>query len=269
MSTVRLKSREISYPESDGKPMAETDVHRDGMVSIIERLRWRFRGQRVYVSGNLFIYYEEGDSSKSLAPDVFVVLDCDPRRRRPFKTWEEGKGPDFAFETTSAKTRREDQGPKKKRYAQIKVPELFLYDPLGDWLNPPLQGFRLVHGDYERIAPEPDGSIVSRTLNIRFTLQDGELVMLDLGTGERLLDDAERAWEERTRAEEEKHRAEQERDRAEQEKNRAEKEKDRAEQEKRRAEAAERRLAEEEAARTKLEQELARLKKKRPKGGSA
>src|SRR5262249_29136487 len=43
--------RDRLYPESDGKPMAETDIHRDWMVCIIERLKWRYRRKRVYVSG--------------------------------------------------------------------------------------------------------------------------------------------------------------------------------------------------------------------------
>src|SRR5713226_5574893 len=100
MRTKRKAPAEIYYPESDGKPMAESDVHRDWMVWIIESLRFFFLGQRVYVSGNLLIYYVEGDAKKSVAPDVFVVKDCDPKRRKIFKVWEEGKAPNFAMETT-------------------------------------------------------------------------------------------------------------------------------------------------------------------------
>ena len=63
----------IVYPESDGKPMAETDVHRDLMVDSIQMLQHHFRDEPVYVSGNLLIYYEEGNIRKSVSPDVFVV----------------------------------------------------------------------------------------------------------------------------------------------------------------------------------------------------
>jgi Uma2 family endonuclease len=218
--------REIYYPESDGKPMAETDVHRDWMVLIIERLKARYRGKRVYVSGNLLIYYEEGNPKKSVAPEVFAVLECEQRRRRIFKIWEEGKGPDFILETTSRKTRREDQGPKPALFAKLRVPEFFLYDPLAEWLKPPLQGFRLKNGDHARIPPEPDGSLISKQLGIRFILEDGQLAMFDVKTGERILSDGERTLE------------------------------------------MEKRLAEEQAARKKLEEELARLKGKRGNGPS-
>ncbi|HEV2946469.1 MAG TPA: hypothetical protein VGX70_03780, partial [Gemmataceae bacterium] len=61
--------------------MAESDLHRDWMVRIIELLVAHFAGQKVYVSGNLLIYYVEGDPRKCVAPDAFVVKDCDPRRR--------------------------------------------------------------------------------------------------------------------------------------------------------------------------------------------
>lgn len=222
------KPREVVYPESDGKPMAETDVHRKWMVRIIERLAWRYRRRRVYVSGNLFIYYEENNSKKCVAPDTFVVFGVDSGDRRVFKIWKEGKNPSFVLETTSDKTRREDQKQKKELYARLNIPEYFLYDPLGDWLDPPLQGFRLVNGEYERIPPEPDGSVVSKVLGIRFVLEDGDLAMFDAATGERILSDGERA-----------------------------------EEETRRRESAEERLAEEIAARRKLEGELARLKSKR------
>src|SRR5713226_1522423 len=136
MRTKQHTAAKVYYPESDGKPMAETDVHRDWMVRIIELLKFFFLGKRVYVSGNLLIYYVDGDPKKSVAPDVFVVKNSDPGRRRVFKIWVEGRGPNFVLEVTSKKTRRHDSGSKKEKYAQLKVAEYFLYDPLAEWLKP-------------------------------------------------------------------------------------------------------------------------------------
>src|SRR5947209_1762297 len=45
MNIKRRPSDEIVYPESDGKPMAETDVHRDWMVCVIQWLKAFFVGQ--------------------------------------------------------------------------------------------------------------------------------------------------------------------------------------------------------------------------------
>ena len=65
----------VIYPESDGKPMAEADLHRDQMVALIEALKHYFRyDAQVYVSGNLLLYYQESHPRKSVAPDVFVVF---------------------------------------------------------------------------------------------------------------------------------------------------------------------------------------------------
>jgi hypothetical protein len=55
MNQVKFKT--VDYPESDGQPMGETDVHRDAMFRIIELLKRHFRHQKVYVSGDLLLYY--------------------------------------------------------------------------------------------------------------------------------------------------------------------------------------------------------------------
>ena len=53
------------YPTSDGKPMAETDAHRDLMTAIIQMLRAFYKARRrVYVSGNLLIFYEAGNKRR-------------------------------------------------------------------------------------------------------------------------------------------------------------------------------------------------------------
>jgi Uma2 family endonuclease len=187
------KLAEIEYPSSDGKPMAETDLHRDWMYTVIKRLERFFASQRVYVSGNLLIYYQEGDPRKCIAPDAFVVKNCKPGRRETFLIWREGRIPNFVLETTSKKTRREDKGKKTTIYAQLGVPEYFLYDPRGDWLKPSLQGYQLVNGVYEPIPAENGGSIASRELGIGFALEEGALAMFDAQTGERLLSQEERA----------------------------------------------------------------------------
>ena len=68
------RARRVHYPESDGKPMGETDLHRDLMTDLIFALKWFLRSTQAYVAGNLFIYYEEGNPRAAVAPDVFVVL---------------------------------------------------------------------------------------------------------------------------------------------------------------------------------------------------
>ena len=49
MSSVTTQN-EIEYPESDGKPMGETDLHRDWMFRLLEIFRQRYRDQQVYIA---------------------------------------------------------------------------------------------------------------------------------------------------------------------------------------------------------------------------
>jgi len=207
MSLVQTVDRLIEYPESDGKPMGETDLHRDWMVRILEILRYRYRAERVYVASDLIVYYEEGDPTRSVVPDDFVVKDCDPGRRRTFKTWEEGKVPDVVFEVTSRGSRREDQIWKPQIYAQLGIDEYFLYDPTSEYLDPPLQGFRLAKSGYRRIKPNKEDLLECRALGITLGLA-GELVFRDLLTGAVLVPQAEAERAAREQAEAARERAE-------------------------------------------------------------
>ena len=182
----------IDYPESDGKPMGETDLHRDWMVRILDMLRYRYRGQSVYVASNLLVYYEEGIPQRFVVPDNFVVLGCDPKLRRVFKTWEEAKSPDVVFEVTSRSTKQDDESFKPQIYERIGVKEYFLYDPTNDYLQPPLQGYRLQGEEaFVAITANKDGSLACKTLGIRLRLDNHDLVMCDAATGDVLLTEAE------------------------------------------------------------------------------
>ena len=69
-----VPARRIEYPERDGRPIAESDVHRRELLHTIAMLDLLFAGQAdVYISGNLMFYYEEGNPSAVVSPDVFVV----------------------------------------------------------------------------------------------------------------------------------------------------------------------------------------------------
>ena len=190
MSLVQTVDQ-IEYPESDGMPLGETDLHRDWMFRILEILRLRYRGQRVYLASDLLVYYEEGDLTKFVVPDDFVVKDCEPGRRRTFKIWEEGKGPDVVFEVTSRGSRREDQETKPELYAALGVKEYFSYDPTADYLRPPLQGYRLERGRYARIEPDEAGVLRCEELDISLRLEEGDLVMCDGRSGDVLRTEAE------------------------------------------------------------------------------
>ena len=182
----------VEYPSSDGRPLAENDAQLAAILYGIGALRVRYAGRRdVYVSGDLLIYYEEGNPRASVAPDVFVVLGVPDRMRMSYKVWEEGKGPDFVLEVASPGTWREDVGPKRGVYAGLGVKEYWLYDPMGEHLKPALQGYRLVGREYERqpLVESVDGALFlsSETLGLDLWAKGGKMRFRDPETGLDLL----------------------------------------------------------------------------------
>ena len=143
---------EIDYPESDGKPMAETDVHRDLITELIETLKVWFQPEaEVYVSGNIMFYYEKGRPQKCVSPDVLVVRGVSKELRRTYKLWEEGQVPEVIFEISSRKTWGDDSYLKLQLYARLGVKEYYLFDPEYDYLPEPLLAFQLTDGAYKKV----------------------------------------------------------------------------------------------------------------------
>ncbi|MCL4705931.1 Uma2 family endonuclease [bacterium] len=143
------RRRKIYYPEGDGRPMAETDTHVSQIAAILLTLRfWLREAKSAYAAANMLLYYQEGQPKRRISPDVFVVWGVDEYARRSYKLWEEKQAPQIVFEITSRKTREEDLGKKRLIYAQIGVEEYYLFDPFGQYLNPPLRGYQLVGEEY-------------------------------------------------------------------------------------------------------------------------
>ncbi len=169
----------VDYPTSDGKPMGETDLYRNVMVATIETLKTYYAGQRVYVSGNLLLYYRPGDRRRHVSPDVLVVQGLEHRDRDNYLLWEEGQAPNIVIEVTSPSTRKEDLKDKWKIYQdEIRVAEYFLFDPRSEYLNPSLQGHRLNRGRYEPILPV-SGRLPSLELGLHLEADGGQLRFYD------------------------------------------------------------------------------------------
>ena len=164
----------IRYPSSDGKPMAENDAQRSAIMYGIGALMRHFRDRRdVYVSGDLLLYYEEGNPRVSIAPDVFVVFGVEKRERPNYKLWKEGQAPAFVLEVASPSTWRDDVGRKRSVYARLGVREYWQYDPLGEHLPARLQGERLTPSGYVRqpVATGLDGTLTLRSETLGLELR--------------------------------------------------------------------------------------------------
>lgn len=212
---------EIFYPESDGKPIAETELHIEELIYVWQALKGHFEDEDdVFVGANLFLYYRKGDPSAVVAPDDFVVKGVPKllpgnRRRKKYLLWEEGKVPCFVLEITSESTRVEDIE-KKRIYEKLGVEEYFQYDPFGEYMTPRLQGFRLVEGRYRPLPPNSDGSLLSHSTGVVFFIEGDQLCLTEAAPGALLLRgeeerEARRQAEEKAAAEAEARRQAEER----------------------------------------------------------
>jgi Uma2 family endonuclease len=191
--------------------MAESDFQRKPLTYAVDALSLYFQDRPdVYVSGNLFLYYEEGNPEAVVAPDVFVVFGTPKHDRATYQLWNEPKAPDFILEITSRSTRSKDQGPKRGTYAFLGVREYVQYDPTQDYLRPPLQGFRLVGENYEPLPyiTLTDNVVVlhSEVLGLELRLDNRVLRFFDPMSGRYLLsyqeaEQARQAAEDRARQE--------------------------------------------------------------------
>jgi Uma2 family endonuclease len=255
MATVPSRRPEVIYPERDGKPMAETVTHQRVMIESIDVLwTWYADDPTVWVGGNQFLYYVEGDPRKSTSPDVYVALGIGKEPVRDiYLLWQERQPPDFILEVTSRSTRRQDVKDKFELYRDVlRVREYFLFDPLQDYLRPSLRGYRLVKREYVPVA-EVDGRLPSAVLGLHLERDDWHL---------RFYNPATRAWlQTAEQVREALRQQEKERKKAEAARKRAEASRKRAEAA-RKAEAEARQQAEAEVER--LQRELEALRRQRP-----
>jgi Uma2 family endonuclease len=178
-----LRTRPVEYPESDGKPVGETEEHFDEIVEANTTLKDHFAGDpEVYVASDHFIYFREGEPTEVVCPDLYVVrgvpkLPDDGQKRRTYKVWENGgKTPCFVLEVTSKSTRREDAGDKMAIYRDdLRVAEYFLFDLSRDWVTTGLRGYRLEEGVYLPIEPDAAGRVRSEQLGLDLSTEGRHL----------------------------------------------------------------------------------------------
>ena len=190
-----LPAEDPLYPSSDGLPLAENDWQLWAILDALGVLKIRYRDRPdVYVSGDLLIYYEEGNPRKSAAPDVFVVFGAANHKRNVYKLWEEPKAPDFVLEGASRNTWREDLGRKRGLYAELGVREYWLFDPKDEYFDPPLQGLVLRERAYRALPALVENgarTIRSEVLSLDLRAESGKLRFRDPAAGQYLKSHAE------------------------------------------------------------------------------
>jgi len=184
MTTLLKPEANIIYPSEDNTPLAETSIHLDVIINTVVILRHYLKAQNLpgIILSNQFVYYAQGFPKLRVAPDIAVVFDLPTTKPDSYKIWESGQVPSVIFEITSKSTQSQDQGFKKDLYESLGVEEYWLFDPRAEWLNPPLQGYRLVNDFYTPIL-----NTTSASLGLRLELNGYELDFFRLDNEEKLL----------------------------------------------------------------------------------
>ncbi|MFO0759843.1 MAG: Uma2 family endonuclease [Byssovorax sp.] len=133
-------------PNAASKPVArahdptfypvEEKVGQDSLQMLILELlrplveRWYVeQGKPTFVGADQFIYYEQFNGKKVVAPDVYVLPGVSPKRRvKSWKTWKTGIAPSFALEVTTSDDAEKDYREAPDRYAELGADELVIFD---------------------------------------------------------------------------------------------------------------------------------------------
>ncbi len=191
---------DIIYPETDGMPLPDGHFQDPLFREIVTTLETRYQHRPdVLVSGNTFIYYQEGNPQRFISPDCYIAFNISKasiERFNTYRLWEVGKPPDFALEIGSPSTAQTDLTDKRQLYARLGIGEYWRYDATGgDYYGTPLTGEYLQNGQYHPfpIHQEPDGTIWSHspTLNLNLCWENGRLRFHDPATNQWLLNHQE------------------------------------------------------------------------------
>lgn len=169
--------KEIYYPESDKKVLGETDYHSQ-QIRLLSGLFEQFFESRadVYISSDIFVYYEEGNPRRRFAPDVMVCFGLENQKRRSYKLWVEQVVPSVIIEIASNETWEKDVTTKRRLYEQLGVSEFYIFDAEYKYLPQPLMAYRLEFGELVRQAIA-DNRIFSPALDLEL-VNTGEMLRL-------------------------------------------------------------------------------------------
>jgi Uma2 family endonuclease len=169
----------ITYPESDGKPMADNTLQFRWIVTIQGGLDAWFRDNPdVFVAGNLLWYPIEGQPRVNAAPDIMVAFGRPKGDRGSYLQWEEGGvAPQVVFEILSPGNTIAEMTRKFRFYERHGAEEYYLYNPdtgeLSGWQR---------QGEVLEDITSMDGWISPR-LGVRFE-RDGNTLVLYQPDGE-------------------------------------------------------------------------------------
>jgi Uma2 family endonuclease len=131
----------ITYPDSDGKQMADNTKQFRWILVIQQNLDWIFANTpNVFVAGDLLWYPTEGNNKLRQAPDVMIVFGRPRGDRGSYQQWKEDNiHPQVVFEILSPGNTQTEMNRKLVFYERYGVEEYYIYDPdkydLSGWLR--------------------------------------------------------------------------------------------------------------------------------------
>lgn len=187
---IPLTSEEFLHPE-EGYHLPNSTFHDRIAGDIKDILTRRYANDpTTAVFRDLIVRWGISDL-KDHCPDTCVVFGVQDKEqvRTEFLINEESTRPSLIVEVVSPRYRKEDREIKVQQYARAGVQEYIVFDrrrQRGQMLDEVL-GYRLVDGTYVPITPDEEGRILCETVGLSMGLHDGEVVMVDARTQERLL----------------------------------------------------------------------------------
>ena len=111
---ARRSKAAVEYTYSDGTALAESPRHFDTIPYAMAILRNRIADSRfVQVGASMNLFYEEGDPTKKLMPDLFVARGLESLPEPSYGVWEAGKPPGFVLEVAPPSNAERDLGAKQ------------------------------------------------------------------------------------------------------------------------------------------------------------
>lgn len=164
---------EITYPDGDGKPMADNTLQFEWIVTLKENIDAMFQNDpRVFVAGDLLWYPVQGNNKLRAAPDTMVAFGRPKGYRGSYRQWEEDDiPPKVVFEVLSPGNRPGEMARKRDFYDTHGVDEYYVIDPE----NPNLEVWIRKRGTLQLVTFE--GTWTSPRLSIRLELHDDGLAV--------------------------------------------------------------------------------------------
>jgi len=177
----------------EGEEMGQNNFHFNTIQYLVSLLKWLYRGQQVYIGGELNLYRTPNRKEVPLTPDVLVIKGIAPieERDQEFSSYYvnvDGPPPALVIEVSNPKTWRDDLEVKPTLYAAMGIQECFVFDPHSrplwtkEWRKRGrLTGFRLdpLNSKMPELGTEQPGQLWSEQLQSRLVVEDRDLRLYD------------------------------------------------------------------------------------------